>query len=530
MTQLSTMNTVICSEGDRSKEEEVEETTLITDVYCKSIMSSVLNRDKETSLSDYEKLQLEYQAALKALHQLAEGVRIVTRQMKHQHNDDNDSVVSASSDTTPLRGRTFSNGTVSTCSVVSEDDRRIDDITQSLDGVMGSDLLGLAQAAQMVNEHARLATQEASMLTDDMVLAAKTAQQSLERAVKAEQAAIRFHKEKTTLQFRVEQLLVERKVLAKEIKSLRKENASLKKFKEESKRQEMAFALEQHVKGALMIHEQHLAAASRNHRAESWDYADEGATWKPIDFGNPPNPAETNPGTPVEPPASLEVSNTVVDTTKPKHVITRSVGFGGAGLAGLGYKFNRAKSSLKTSRASKECMETPVETPATVAVEANATKVTLSTSDDNSNKENASNETGLTNVGRNIMGEISSASSTFANFFVSRPMKEPPAPVPNSRLNPLLESPNAMGASMSKAMDSPLPPMVIVNEPCIPSPYADDSPLSTKYTNYCVDTIMECDEKMLRSLSLPEDESQLVEHGEGVANNPNPHSIGLYEA
>lgn len=502
-----------------------------------------LDRDEQNSpISEYEQLEQEHRATLEALRLLAEGVRIVTRQMKQYQNyhDDNDSVASGTSDATPmLRCRTFSNGTVSVCSVVSDDDKRVDDLSYSLDGVVGADLLGLSQAAQMVNEHARLASQEASMLTDDMAHAALAAHEAQERAIKAEKAAMRLHRENVALQQQLDQLLIERKVLAKEIKSMRRENAELKKYEQDSKRQEMMLALEQHVRGALLVHEKQLAAANRNKRAESWDYADVVPTDKAEASDDAPEIGAT-PETQAEPPAAFVVIAPPAEKPKSRFVATRSVGFGGAGLAGYGYKFNRPKlPSLVTKAANtiEEVMETP--TSATVATE--QTTPDVSAPDENGNKENVSKEMRFSRAGRNIMGELTSASSTFSNFFTSLGTKESagepePAAVGQSWLSRELESANAAHLTI----DCRVPPSVVMDAPSIPSPFADDSPIAAaaasssaaastnnRHRHAAAERLIECDEKVLRSLSMPEEEPQIHDR---LSTIPYSSGSGLYEA
>ncbi|KAI2488971.1 hypothetical protein MHU86_25634 [Fragilaria crotonensis] len=510
-----------------------EEETIITDVYCKPIIySAPADGDKrESPLSDYERLQLEHRATLEALRLLAEGVRIVTRQMKQQHfNDDNDSVTSGTSDTTtPMRGRTFSNGTVSVCSFVSDDDKRIDDLTQSLDGIVGADLLGLSQAAQMVNEHARLASQEASILTDDMALAAVAAQDALERAVKAEKAAMRLHRENVALQHQLDQLMVDRKVLAKEIKSIRRDNALLKQYQQDSKRQEMMLALEHHVRGALLVHEKQLAAANRNTRAESWDYADKA----PTEIADAPTGTDAPEiveasENQAEPPSAFVVISPPMEKSKPQIVTTRSVGFGGAGLAGYGYKFNRPKQPLKVSKTVNK-IEAYVETPTAATVATVEMTPDVSNCDENGNKENVTKEIRFSNAGRNIMGELTSASSTFTSFFSSRMSKETAAAAPeNASLNRDLASQLSVSSptpTTSKS-GSDVPPSVVMDAPSIPSPFADDSPISAS-SHRQMECPIQCDESILRSLSLPEEESRIYD---GLTAIPDTSTSGLYEA
>ena len=538
-----------------------EEDNMIAEVCCmKPIMMAAAQQhhDEVHLLSDYEILQLEHCRALEALRQLAEGVCIITRQMKQQHfSDDNDSVASGASDgTQPLRTRSYSSGTVvSVCSVLSEDDIRLNGLSQSLEGIVGADLLGLSQAAQMLNEHARLASHEASILTDDITIATRTVDSALERSIKAEKAVMRLYRENINLQNQLDNLMIERKVLAREIKSMRKENITLKQFQQDCKRQEMMLALEQHVRGALIVHEQQLATANRNKQIEFQDQTEEAAAAaaaaaEKADTApeeTQPNQSTKLPETQTEPRSVNEVddaSNKMareldnVATSKkqeqPKPA-THSLGFGGAGLAGYGYKFNRPKQPLQLFKKSSEA-KTFVETPtaATVATEKstptnNAPDDTISVTSDKENSRKEPNAL-LSSSKRKIIGDLSMASSTFTSFFSSRSAKVAITAPRRQCLD--LQSITAEAAQSTALLTvntTQVPPSVTMHHatPTLLSPFAEDSPVAAAASRHVDFVVAKCDEQVLRSLSLPQEESPV---DDDALSFPRPRSDGLFEA
>lgn len=524
----------------------------ITEVCCKPIMTA--HHDDEAAavskLSDYEALQLEHHKALEALRQLAEGVRIVTRQMKQQHADDNDSVATSSTiDTTPPpRTRTYSGDSNSVLSsVVSEDDRRLNDLSHTLEGVIGADLLGLSQAAQMVNEHARLASQEASILTDDMADAGQTAEEALERAVKAEKAVTILHREKKNLQKQLESKKVERRVLAKEVKVLRKENATLKQLQQDYERQDVLLALEQHVRSALEVHEQQLAMANNRNLTDREDAAAE----QPSNAANTVAPAaepaaeeDTAAEEPIAEPSinetparhsavtkeeqptgsvdekekPLEAEFVDVDETDAKRAMlesinkdtskSRNAGFAGAALGFV----NKKKKSLQVATQKVALVpQISLESPNAATV---ATEISTPPKSSPPKDEDASNNNTKENIdkkqhsrkppggggGSYFMGELTSATSTFANFFATAG----PERVYRMPANRRPAKVHAMPANKRRLSVDVPPSVTTTSAPSLLSPIApEDSPMAAAARHVDVP----CDEQVLRSLSLPQQET-----------------------
>jgi hypothetical protein len=127
-----------------------------------------------------------------------------------------------------------------------------------------SHLMALQNAAHMVLEHARLASQEAAIVVQDyesQLLAQSVAEQyQLSAATEKKQVELLI-KETKTLHTQVEKMTGERRLLVKEVRSLRKELAA-------TKQRGMMQQLERYVVGALTVHEQHLKSKSDQAKRE----------------------------------------------------------------------------------------------------------------------------------------------------------------------------------------------------------------------------------------------------------------------
>jgi hypothetical protein len=211
-----------------------------------------------------------------ALDNFCQGVHLLTLQLKesdlHNNDDECNSVdtchakcschdddhtvltltetVSSEGDDYSLRssnrGRTWSNN-----SAAAFEDVRLAELTGKLSHQGGVDLMALQNAAHMVLEHARLASQEASIVVRDTQLAQAQAEQYQQRALLAEKENEGLVQGNKTLNAQVDKLTAERKVLVKEVRSLRKELATTKT----SGRMQQ---LERYVVEALTAHEHHL--------------------------------------------------------------------------------------------------------------------------------------------------------------------------------------------------------------------------------------------------------------------------------
>ena len=198
------------------------------------------------------------QETLTALLQFAEGVRAITRHMQSATTSNYDSSKSSSTeekeeekedsksdDDTP--SPPLSAMVVSPESLVAD---------TCLEGtVFGTDLVRLLDTAHHIRDYARLVSEESSVSAHDVLQAQQTAQSALQRAFKAESLARNLAHKTITLQRRVQQLEAEKKVLAKEVKSLRQYVAT-------ARQTDMERLLQQHVVGALLLHEGQLKQAA----------------------------------------------------------------------------------------------------------------------------------------------------------------------------------------------------------------------------------------------------------------------------
>lgn len=135
---------------------------------------------------------------------------------------------------------------------VQDQDQRISDriteLSNHLVGVLGSELMGLMNDADMVRDHARLHSKEASHLLEDLHAAKDESNKSNERADMTETICRQLYTEKQILLEQVTKLTLERRALIKEVKSLRRDAQDTKKF-------DTWRLLEEHVLDAVAIHE-----------------------------------------------------------------------------------------------------------------------------------------------------------------------------------------------------------------------------------------------------------------------------------
>jgi hypothetical protein len=174
-----------------------------------------------------EEAQLDSKKSADALEDLVAGIGAVKRILDRHSDDDSASTNSAT---------------------IAEDEDLLSRLSERLHGVLGSDLLALANAANMAREHAKLASDEASSLVSDIHKANEEAEQAKTRARKAEKLSRKLYKENLALEQQVGQLKGERRTLVKAVKELRQAQEETSKF--DSWR-----LLEEHVHNSISIHE-----------------------------------------------------------------------------------------------------------------------------------------------------------------------------------------------------------------------------------------------------------------------------------
>jgi len=159
------------------------------------------------------------------------------------------------------RSRTFS-----AAASVDHTDIRLCEITDQLTRSQTADLLTLQNAASMLQEHARLVSQEASLAVHDAVQAQRSTDDWKRRAVRAEDQCAALRDENHTLTLQNEKLTIERRVLIKEVRKLRKADST---------KQDYWKHYESYVKGAMNLHELQL-------KKKSHDTADDFSTYSAL--------------------------------------------------------------------------------------------------------------------------------------------------------------------------------------------------------------------------------------------------------
>lgn len=130
-------------------------------------------------------------------------------------------------------------------------------LSNQLVGVLGSELLGLLNASQMVKAHARLRNEDDKKAIEELHTAREEARKVSERADKVESMNLRLKAEKKLLVKEVKTLREDRQLLVKEVKSTRK-------IVEQTKQFDAWRLLQDHLRDATMIHESVLSNKTFN--------------------------------------------------------------------------------------------------------------------------------------------------------------------------------------------------------------------------------------------------------------------------
>jgi hypothetical protein len=198
---------------------------------CRHFFNDHHNMESEGLARELEEARLDAQQSSEALDNLVEGIRMVKRILERDR-----SIVDSTKDRI-------------------EELKALNSISEKLHGVLGSDLMGLLNAADMVREHAKLSVHEASALVHDVAEARQEAEES-QRGVRQLKKISRYlHKENTSIRKEVNQLRRERKALVMEVKFLREEAEVTKKY-------DTWRLLEHHVLDSIEIHERVLKTSS----------------------------------------------------------------------------------------------------------------------------------------------------------------------------------------------------------------------------------------------------------------------------
>ena len=246
-----------------------------------TISLEITSSSKELSHSSHKDQELE--SLRKQLACMSEAMRLLAAQIRnadltaHSINKivlsddqtiatDCDTVVSEE-DTPSIanhRSRTFS-----AAASVDQTDIRLCEIADELTRSQTADMLTLQNATSMLQEHARLASQEAVLAVHDAVEAQNSTNDWKRRAVRAEDHWAALQDENVNLKMQNEKLAIERRVLIKEVRKLRKAESTKQDY------------FESYVKGAMNLHEKQLKKKSSEVADDLSTYSalsDEGAT------------------------------------------------------------------------------------------------------------------------------------------------------------------------------------------------------------------------------------------------------------
>jgi len=130
----------------------------------------------------------------------------------------------------------------------SSDAKLVSKVSKKLVGVLGSELIGLLNAAQMTKGHAKLRVEDDTNFIQELHRAREFAHKLAYRTDQAETISSRLKEEKNVLVKEVRALRGDRRLLVKEVKSLRKMVQRTKQF-------DAWRLLEDHLRDATTVHE-----------------------------------------------------------------------------------------------------------------------------------------------------------------------------------------------------------------------------------------------------------------------------------
>lgn len=204
--------------------------------------------NETTSILEEElkSVQADAKETLSALLQFSEGVRLITRHMERATRtmdpaaDDGE----CKSEEEDINNN---NPSLSIETMVSE--------TRLQGTVFGTDLLRLWDAAHHVRDYARSVAEESTLSSTELVDAQQTANRAVRKANKAETLALGLHRQNQDLRRQLDQVSAEKRRLIAEVKALRRQAATTRKM-------DMERLLQQHVAGAILLHEEQLKAVA----------------------------------------------------------------------------------------------------------------------------------------------------------------------------------------------------------------------------------------------------------------------------
>ena len=180
----------------------VEQTQLDTNFVTKT--SNIARADMTVCncKNELEIAQTNTSEAITALEDLVKGIKAVKRILEQ-----------------PIGSKEYGE---SSCAHESPDAKLVSNLSENLVGILGSELLGLLNAAQMAKDHAKLRVEDERNVIQDLHHTSQFARALNVRLDKVERKNLRLTAEKKLLVKEVRSLRGDRQLLIKEVKSLRK--------------------------------------------------------------------------------------------------------------------------------------------------------------------------------------------------------------------------------------------------------------------------------------------------------------------
>jgi len=185
--------------------------------------------------------KLDAKKSAEALDDLISGIRAVKRILDNHSDGEEDSKED----------------------LIAKDEDLIASLSDRLHGVLGSDLLALANAANMARGHAKLASEEAVSAVSEMQEARKEAEESSAKARTAAKVSKKLYEDNLVLQQQVGHLKKERRTLVRAVRDLQQEQEQTSRF-------DTWRLLEEHVKNSVTIHEMILKTPTRGATKKSF--------------------------------------------------------------------------------------------------------------------------------------------------------------------------------------------------------------------------------------------------------------------
>lgn len=153
---------------------------------------------------------------------------------------------------------------VSAKSYTTIDDHRLSELSSTLPGSVGTSLTALSNACAMLWEHSRLTVEDAESSTAEAREAKVEFANASDQLDHLREVASKLRRDNDRLRTKLSQTRQQRKHLAKEVRALLEEKSERVETEDRIDNWVLMRGLEEHVAGALKLHESHLLRGDRN--------------------------------------------------------------------------------------------------------------------------------------------------------------------------------------------------------------------------------------------------------------------------